>query len=167
MKELEQFIRETKDALELKRALAVKLTLAGRSWADVMQELGVSRSFISKWRSQYKRDGVESLRIAYHGWGGYLDAEAKVSMLDWLKTQDQWDVKGLARELRRRYGIEYKSLQSYYRLLAQAGISWKKSQPRNPRKDLQQVLVRRAAIKKTAGLQRKNSGKRVGGAVCG
>lgn len=150
MEELEELIKHTKDARELKRALAVKLTLAGRSWDEVSGELDVSRGFISKWRSQYKGGGVESLSVAYHGWGGYLDSEARAAILTWLQAQEGWDVQGLISELRRRYHVEYKSLQSYYALLAEAGISWKKVFPQNPRKDLQQVLTRRAELKNFA-----------------
>ena len=52
MSELEEFIQSTKDSRELKRALVVKMTLAKRPWAVVMEDLGVSQAFISKWRSR-------------------------------------------------------------------------------------------------------------------
>jgi transposase len=119
----------------------------GRPWKMVRQELDVSRSFISKWRSQYKQGGVTSLSVAYHGWDGYLTTEARTEILAWVKAQNVWDIQGLIEELRRRYNVEYKSLQSYYALFAEAGISWKKVFPQNPRKDLDQVLARRKALK--------------------
>ena len=147
MEDLEEFIKTTKDARELKRALAVKLTLKGRPWKAVQQELDVSRSFISKWRSQYKQDGVNSLSVAYHGWDGYLTTEARTEILAWVNAQKVWDIQGLIVEVRRRYNVEYKSLQSYYAVFAEVGISWKKVFPQNPRKDLEQVLIRREALK--------------------
>jgi putative transposase len=148
MEDLEEFIKATKDARELKRALAVKLTLMGRPWKAVRQELEVSRSFISKWRSQYKQGGVNSLSVSYHGWDGYLTTEARTEILAWVKAQNVWDIQGLIEELRRRYNVEYKSLQSYYALFAAAGISWKKVFPQNPRKNLEHVLTRRKELKK-------------------
>jgi len=147
MEDLEEFIKATKDARELKRALVVKLTLRGRPWKAVQQELDVSRSFISKWRSQYKQGGVNNLSVAYHGWDGYLTTEARTEILAWVKAQKVWDIQGLIVEVRQRYNVEYKSLQSYYALFAEAGISWKKVFPQNPRKDLEQVLIRRKALK--------------------
>jgi hypothetical protein len=41
MSDLKTFIKTTKDSRELKRALAVKNTLAGRPWFDVAKELFV------------------------------------------------------------------------------------------------------------------------------
>jgi transposase-like protein len=70
MEDIQQFIDTTQHSQELKRALAVRNTLAGRPWAEVARELGVQRPFISKWRSRYKKQGAGS------GWGrrfqGYL-----------------------------------------------------------------------------------------------
>jgi transposase len=53
MDALQEFIRTKRDSRELKRALAVQNTLAGRPWAEVASELGVTESFISKWRARY------------------------------------------------------------------------------------------------------------------
>jgi hypothetical protein len=38
MDALQEFIRTTRDSRELKRALAVKTTLAGRPWLEVAEE---------------------------------------------------------------------------------------------------------------------------------
>lgn len=63
MSALGQFMQTTKRSEELKRALAIKMTLEdGHPWQEVAHVLGVSRSFICKWRSRYKREGVASLR---------------------------------------------------------------------------------------------------------
>jgi putative transposase len=48
--------------------------------------------------------------------------------------------------LDQHYGVIYQSKQSYYELLAAAGISWKKSQKTNPKYDAQLVENKREEI---------------------
>jgi hypothetical protein len=60
MDDLRTFIDTTRDARELKRALAIQLSLRKHPWNEIVEELGVSRSFISKWRSAFKKEGPHS-----------------------------------------------------------------------------------------------------------
>ena len=46
------------------------------------------------------------------------------------------------------HGISYKSQQSYYELMHEAGLSYHKSEKVNPKRDEAQVQERRAEIKK-------------------
>jgi putative transposase len=149
MKELEEFIQTTKDSRELKRALAVKMTLAKRPWAVVMEDLGVSHAFISKWRSRYKHARVQGLRRGYQGSQGYLSPPDKAEVLSWIQRQTTWSVRAVAQHVQATYGISYKSLQSYYALLDAARMSWKKSQDRQPKAAPQKVAAKRDVIKKT------------------
>lgn len=50
--ELNDFINQTKEAKEIKRALAVKMILEGKSYHEVKELLQVSHSFISMWKNQ-------------------------------------------------------------------------------------------------------------------
>ena len=61
--ELNDFINQTKESKEIKRALAVKMTLSGKSYHEVKELLNVSHSFISEWKNQALFHGVESLRL--------------------------------------------------------------------------------------------------------
>jgi putative transposase len=148
MNDLQQFIQAAKDSRELKRALAVQNTLAGRPWAEVAAELGVKASFIGTWRWRYKRDGIACLSLAYQGSTGYLTTAEKTAVITWIQKQKRWDVNALAQHLAEAYGVRYKSSQSYYALLKAAGMSWKKSQNRQPKADPQKVAAKREAIKK-------------------
>lgn len=149
MRDLNEFIKTTKDTRELKRALAVKNTLNGRSRAEVTEELGVGESFIGKWRHRYATQGVEGLTLGYQGSSGYLTAEAKAEVITWLQERPQHqNVRRLHTYIRRRYGVEYRSRQSYYALLHEAKLSRKKSQKRNPKADPEQVTETRDTIKK-------------------
>jgi putative transposase len=148
MEDLKTFIQTTRDSRELKRALAVQNTLEGHSWKVVAQELGVCRAFIGKWRQRYETHGVEGLRMGYRPWQGYLAAAKQQAIVTWLQKQASWDIKRLAEELERRYGVVYKSKQSYYTLLTRAKMSWKKTQKRNPSADPDQVSAKREELQK-------------------
>ena len=50
--ELNNFINQTKEAREIKRALAVKMILEGKSYHEIKELLQVSHSFISLWKNQ-------------------------------------------------------------------------------------------------------------------
>jgi putative transposase len=131
----------------LKRALAVKNTLAGRPWKDVAEELGVGQSFIGKWRHIYHHQGVEGLKLGYKGSSGYLPPEAREDVMTWLQKPQHWNIGSLRAYISRRYGVEYHSRQSYYALLHEAKLSWKKSQKRNPKADPEKVKATRDTIK--------------------
>ena len=60
---LNDFINQTKESKEIKRALAVKMTLSGKSYHEVKELLNVSHSFISEWKNQALFHGVESLKL--------------------------------------------------------------------------------------------------------
>ena len=85
MNDLKDFIKTTRESRELKRALAVKNTLAGRLWQEVAEELGVGQSFIGKWRHIYKLHGVEGLKLGYKGSSGYLSATERAEVMTWLQ----------------------------------------------------------------------------------
>jgi putative transposase len=148
MEKLKIFIQTTRDSRELKRALAVQNTLEGRPWKVVAQELGVGRAFIGKWRQRYERHGVESLKMGYRPWTGYLEGAKQQAIVTWIQEQEHWDIRGIAQEVERRYGVVYKSKQSYYALLNRAKMSWKKTQKRNPSADPGQVEAKREEIQK-------------------
>jgi putative transposase len=146
MDALQEFIRTKRDSRELKRALAVQNTLAGRPWAEVASELGVTESFISKWRARYKHGGVEALRLGYKGSAGYLQPHEKQAVITWIQAQEIWNVQSLQQHIMTMYGIQYKSQQSYYALFNEARISWKKLQDRHPKADPKKVAAKRTEI---------------------
>ena len=148
MSDVNELINTTRESRELKRALAVKNTLAGRPWKEVAEELGVCESFIGKWRHIYDSQGIEGLKLGYQGSSGYVTPEAKADVMAWLQTPEHWNIGSLRRYLQRQYGVEYQSRQSYYALLHEAKFSWKKSQKRNPKSDPEQVTITRETISK-------------------
>jgi len=61
MDKLNELIKSNCDPRVLKRALAVKMTLQGYTHAQIMEILGVSSGFISKWKQHFVEEGVAGL----------------------------------------------------------------------------------------------------------
>jgi putative transposase len=135
MEELYDFIASNPDPRELKRALAVSMTLQGHTHRQIMAHLQVSSGFISKWKQAFIFDGVAGLRLAYKGSKGYLNPEQKQQVLTFLKQKNYWDLKKLESYLAEEFGVVFADKTSYYSLFHAAGISWQKSPSRHPRKD--------------------------------
>ena len=147
---LEEFIKSNPDARELKRALAVKFVKVGKSYREIMELLNVSLGFISKWRHIYEEEGTTGLRLRYKGRRSYLSQEETEAVVAWLKKGDYWTLEQLRNHLHEEYKVVYKSPRSYYDLFKLAGISWKKTQKRNPKKDPGQVKDKEVEIKKNS-----------------
>ena len=69
---LSAFIASNPDARELKRALAVQMTLLGLKQGAIQAILGVQSSFISTWKKRYLSEGVACFRLGYKGSQPYL-----------------------------------------------------------------------------------------------
>lgn len=142
-----EFIRSNSDPRELKRALAVKMVRQNQSYYQIRDTLGVSVGFISKCLQNFERDGIEGLKLKHKGSHGYLTTEQKQATLDWLKQKNYWQLSELQVYLEANYGVRFASLQSYYALFSEAGISWKKTQKYNPRKNPDLVSQKKLKLK--------------------
>jgi putative transposase len=126
---LNEFINTTKEARELKRALAVKLRLENKPIKEIGQTLNVSPAYVTKWHTLFNQAGVASLGLKYQGSEGYLSADQQEEVFTWLRARPYWQLSALQDHLQQTYGVSYKSKQSYYALFKEAGISWKKNRP--------------------------------------
>jgi len=145
---LEEFIGSHPDARELKRALAVKMTLGSYPHSQIEALLGITSGFISKWKHRYLAGGVEALRLAYRGSAPFLSINQRQHVSDWLHQRGHTSVPEIATYIEQRFHVRFKSGQSYYDLLHHARFSWKKSQARNPKTDPEKVEAKRVEIKK-------------------
>lgn len=139
MDSLSQFIASTTDARELKRALAVQMRQQGYPYQQIESLLEVSQSFISKWQQVYRQQGIDALKLGYWGTQGYLNDAEKLAVMEWLRQRQTCQLEELSAHVELTCGVVFKSQQSYYDLLHQAGLSWKKTQSARPQKDDQQV----------------------------
>lgn len=131
---LNQFLEETRDTREYRRAVAVQMARQGIDYDTITAVLSVSKAFISKWIGIYAEHGVVGLRMGYRGSVGYLTAAQREQTIAWLRAQESWSVPALQAYLQETFQVVYQSLQSYYDLLHAAGLSWKKTQATNPKK---------------------------------
>ena len=132
LEELETFIGSNPKPRELKRALAIKMLTQGLKTKTIQETLGVSAPFISKWKVEYACNGIEALKVKYQGSRGFLSGRERAEVMAWLQSKSQIHLSELENYLEDGYGIKFKSKQSYYELLKEAGMSWKKTQKKIP-----------------------------------
>lgn len=148
MLNLEDIINNSDDVRELKRALAVNMSAEGTEVSDICKGLRVSDSYVSKWKIIYEKEGAEGLLIKYKGSKGYLGAARRKEIIGYIEKCEHISTEELRDHIEEKYGVVYKSKQSYYDLLKAAGKSWHKSQKKNPKKNEERVILRREEIKK-------------------
>jgi len=119
------------------------LTLQGYTHREIMLILQVCSGFISKWKQEFIFKGVEGLKLGYQGSIGYLGPEEKQQVLTWLKEKNSWNLNELECYLAREFDVIFATRSSYYDLFHEAGISWKKSQKKNPGKDPEAVAEKK------------------------
>lgn len=139
MEELTEFIQGNPDPRELKRALAVQMVVQDYTYFQIRDVLQVSVGFISKWKQTFEEQGIIGLTLKYQGSTGYLDAIARQAVINWLQQKNYWKLSELQQYIEDSYEVVFASNQSYYDLFKAAGISWKKTQKRNPKQDVELV----------------------------
>lgn len=139
MDKLTEFIQSNPDSRELKRALAVQMVMQDYTYYEIRDVLKVSIGFITKWRQHYEQQGVAGLYLRHQGSKGYLTSEQRQGVQAWLKQKNYWNLVELQQHVEEQYDVVFESKQSYYTLFAEAGMSWKKTQKRNPKADPQAV----------------------------
>jgi putative transposase len=60
-------IKSNPDPRELKRALAVKMSIDGHPNEIIAQLLGVSKSFIRDWKKAFKAEVIAGIKLGYQG----------------------------------------------------------------------------------------------------
>lgn len=77
--------------------------------------------------------GARALLLNYRGKPGDLSAEEKPEVVSFLKQQSYFSVEQLRDYLESQYRVVSKSKQSYYNLLDEGGLSWKKTPKKTPK----------------------------------
>lgn len=163
MEELEAFIKSNPSPRELKRALAVQMALSGYRHKEIMKILQVCSGFISKWKQAFVIEGVKGLKLGYIGSKGYLSSGEKEQVLQWLKNKNYWNLGELEYYIAKEFDVTFAAKSSYYDLFHEAGISWKKSQKKNPATSEEAVSLKKKEIEHFLAENREKieSGKQV------
>jgi transposase len=143
---LEEFIHQSPNAHELKRALAVQMKQRGHSYREIRDVLQVSLGFITASVQRYATEGVSGFKLKYWGTQGYLSREQKQELMEWLLQKKTWVLEEVIEHLEVTYHVVFQSQQSYYDLLKQAGFSWKQSHITHPNRDAQQVEEKKMTL---------------------
>lgn len=146
MEELNAFISSNPDPRELKRALAMRMTLSGYPHREIQQILQVCSGFISKWTQKFRLKGITGLKLGYQGSKGYLTPTEKEQVRSWLKEKNSGDLKELEYYMASEFNVVFSAKSSYYDLFHEAGISGKKSQKKNPKKDPEAVELKKKRL---------------------
>ena len=144
--DLTAFLAEKRDSREYRRALAVKLALLGYLVEAIGDMLDVTPGFVSQWKKAYEAQGTAGLMLKYQGSQPYLSEAERQAVIDWLKTQQEWSVERLHAYIETTYGVVFQSRQSYYQLLADAGITNKQAQRANPKRDEERVAAKKKRL---------------------
>jgi transposase len=102
MDSLGQMIAEAQEVGELKRALSVKMVVAGMATGEIGELLQVTPRYVRKWRGRYEREGVEALRVRYRGSESYLSVEQRQELEDWLGGQETISLEEVRDEIEAR-----------------------------------------------------------------
>jgi transposase len=120
LEELQDFIANNPNGKEWKRAEAVRLRLLGFTYQEIAKILNVSSSFIAKNQKKFNERGVSGLKLQYKGSTGYLTDAQKQEIIDWLRADTKRKVSELEAYLNERYGMSFKSKESYYQLIRES-----------------------------------------------
>jgi len=141
--DLTAFLAEKRDSREYRRALAVKLALQGYLYEAISDMLDVTPGFVSQSKKAYETQGTVGLMLKHQGGQPYLSASERQAVIGWLKTQQEWSFEHLEAYIETTYGVVFQSRQSYYQLLADAGITHKRAQRANPKRDEELVVAKK------------------------
>ncbi len=148
METINDMINSTTDTRELKRAMSVKMLQAGIKPQMIADLLNVSEQYVSKWKGKYQKEGVTGLQLGYQGSPSYLTVEQRAGVVVWIKAQTSITVAAVRDYVEKEHSILYRSKQSYYDLLSEAGLSYHRTIPANPKRDEAQIMQKREELKK-------------------
>lgn len=150
--DLDDLICNSRKSAEIHRGIAVKQDLAGKKRSEIAGILDKTEAFISKWRLIYDEYGANGLESMHQGGRSQslLSVEERSEILLHIQSHEVFGPVELMEHIKSIYEVRFKSMQSYYNLLHEAGMSWHKSQKTNPRRDNKRVMERRQEIKKNS-----------------
>jgi len=137
------FLAQPRDSREYRRGLAVKLSLEGWTYHTISAILGCTIGFVSQSKQAYETAGTAGFVLKYRGARPLLSADQHDAVIAWLEAQQQWSLLAVREHIQTTYGVVYESDQSYYDLLHEANISYKKAQATNPKRDEAKIAAKK------------------------
>ena len=117
--------------------------IEGVPCSEIQKILNVSATFVSQVKIKFIQEGVKEFKLKYKGSKAYLSQEQRREIINYLVAQEYLSLQELREYIEDKYDIRFKSNQSYYTLLDEAKISWKKTQKKNKKKTMNWYKQRR------------------------
>ncbi len=137
------FLAQQRDSREYRRGLAVKLSYEGWTYEMISSILGCTPGFVSQSKQAYEADGIEGLLLKYRGSRPFLTLTQRDAVIAWLKEQNHWSLTRVREHVETSYGVVFQSDQSYYDLLHEAKITYKKAHAHNPKREEGKVAAKK------------------------
>lgn len=153
--ELDSAFKASKHYKERNRIQAVTLLSKRYRHKQVSEITGLKPATITILVSKYNKEGIEGLKLKPHPRNNSrltiqqkdtikdilnnYDSPSK-SGLKVLEEEDYWSVTTIKLLVKKKYHIEYKSLESYQRLLKYSGYSYQKVEFEDERKSNEQTV---------------------------
>ena len=136
----------TRDVRELKRLQGVRLYGTGSSIASVEQIVGCAESTLREWVREYERNGLAALASGYAGSARNASKLTEEQVKDLRQrlheetpqallrgeAQDAsshfWTVSALQVAVEQWYGVRFRDVSSYRRLLHRCGLSYQRTE---------------------------------------
>jgi putative transposase len=122
--------------------------IEGVPCSEIQKILNVSATFISQVKIKFIQEGVKEFKLKYKGSKVYLSQEQRREIINYLVAQEYLSLQELREYIGDKYDIRFKSNQSYYTLLDEAKISWKKTQKKNQKKNYELVQAKKIEIER-------------------
>jgi len=90
---------------------------------------------------------ADGLRLKYEGGLGYLTDLERSDVIFHFSDKPHCSVEEVRDYIDSNYGVVYKSKQSYYDIIKEAGLSWHRTQAANPKHDEGKVIIKMEEIK--------------------
>ena len=138
VKELERAEQSTQRVDEMRRMQAIRLYGTGTRLVVISQVTQASEATVRRWVAHYKREGIPGLRQRWQGGNNRklsLEQRADLPMrlrqyrpLDLhISPGRYWTVSDLQVALEGWYGVVYRAVDSYQRLLHESGFSYQRT----------------------------------------
>lgn len=148
---LESAYKKAKKVRERQRLHALRLLAKGYKRKEVQEILDISEQALGEWVTKYHKHGLKGLADKPQPGNHHkLTKEQKQIIKELLTTHfpDKlgytgrfWDTEQLGRLVKDKYGVRYRSLDSYYRLFAFCGFTYHKPDKVNKR---QRITTKKA-----------------------
>jgi transposase len=136
--------QETRDAYELKRLQAMRLYGSGVERRTIEDLIGCDERSIRKWAQRYTHQGLEGLKSQWQGENALkLSRQQRAELREQLHRYrpDQvmaadvrisrgqfWTVSDMQLVVQQWYGVTYRTVDSYRRLLHECGLSYQQTE---------------------------------------